>query len=89
MVAGCSRDSPWRRLTLRRRYHDMTDQFTALTPSAMRQIIENLDDSLLVLERYKGRMTASQLQLKSMLGAIRRQLAEELHRLEQQNDLSR
>jgi hypothetical protein len=76
-------------LTLRRRCPRMTDQYTALTPAAMRRIIENLDDSLLVLDRYRGRMTASQLQLKSMLGAIRAQLMDEIRRAERQSDLSR
>jgi hypothetical protein len=56
----------------------MTDQFNSLTPTAIREIIEHLDESIAVFAKYKGRMTASELQVKSMLSALRRQLLEQL-----------
>jgi hypothetical protein len=56
----------------------MTDQFTSLTPAAIKDIIAHLDESIAVFERNKGRMSASELQVKSMLAALRRQLTEQL-----------
>jgi len=40
----------------------MTDQFTSLTPTAIKEIIVHLDESIAVFDKYKGRMTASELQ---------------------------
>lgn len=56
----------------------MTDQFTSLSPAAIKDIIAHLDESLAVFDKYKGRMTASEIQVKSMLAALRRQLLEQL-----------
>ena len=56
----------------------MTDQFNSLTPAAIKEIIEHIEESISVFEKYKGRMTASELQVKSMLSALRRQLLEQL-----------
>jgi len=62
----------------------MTDQFTSLTPAAIRDIISHLDESIAVFGKYKGRMTASEIQVKSMLAALRRQLLEELGKMEKE-----
>ena len=64
----------------------MTDQFTSLTPTAIKEIIVHLDESIAVFDKYKGRMTASELQVKSMLTALRRQLAEQLTRQHESQD---
>jgi hypothetical protein len=56
----------------------MTDQFNSLTPAAIKEIIEHIEESIAVFAKYKGRMTASELQVKSMLSALRRQLLEQL-----------
>ena len=58
----------------------MTDQFTSLTPTAIKEIIGHIDESVAVFEKYKGRMSAPELQVKSMLMAMRRQLIEQLNR---------
>jgi hypothetical protein len=58
----------------------MTDQFTSLTPAAIKEIIAHIDESVAVFEKYKGRMSAPELQVKSMLMAMRRQLIEQLSR---------
>jgi hypothetical protein len=58
----------------------MTDQFTSLTPAAIKEIISHIDESVAVFEKYKGRMSAPELQVKSMLMAMRRQLIEQLSR---------
>lgn len=67
----------------------MTDQFTTLTPAGMRQIIENLDASIAVLDRHRGKMTAQQIQIKSMLTTVRRQLEEQLRSIEDENSARR
>lgn len=56
----------------------MTDQFTSLTPAAIREIMAHLDDSIEVFDKYSGRLSAAELQVKSMLSAMRRQLFEQL-----------
>jgi hypothetical protein len=56
----------------------MTDQFTSLTPAAIKEIITHIDESVAVFEKYKGRMSAPEIQVKSMLMAMRRQLIEQL-----------
>ncbi len=58
----------------------MTDQFTSLTPAAIREIIAHIDESIAVFSKYTGRLTASEIQVKSMLTALRRQLLEQLDR---------
>ncbi len=58
----------------------MTDQFTSLTPAAIKEIITHIDESIAVFEKYKGRISAPELQVKSMLMAMRRQLIEQLAR---------
>jgi len=58
----------------------MTDQFTSLTPAAIKDIVGHLDESIAVFDKYKGRMTASEIQVKSMLSALRRQLIEQLEK---------
>lgn len=61
----------------------MTDQFTSLTSTAIREIIAHLDNSLLVFDKYKGRMSVAELQVKSMLSALRKQMQEQLQRQSQ------
>jgi hypothetical protein len=58
----------------------MTDQFTSLTPAAIKEIITHIDESVAVFDKYKGRLSAPELQVKSMLMAMRRQLLEQLSR---------
>jgi len=58
----------------------MTDQFTSLTPAAIREIIAHIDDSVAVFEKYKGRMTGTEVKVKSMLLTLRSQLVEQLSR---------
>lgn len=60
----------------------MTDQFTSLTSTAIKEIITHIDQSIAVFEKYKGRISAPELQVKSMLMAMRRQLVEQLGRQE-------
>jgi hypothetical protein len=64
----------------------MTDQFTSLTPAAIKEIITHIDESVAVFEKYRGRMSAPELQVKSMLMAMRRQLIEQLGRQDRHDD---
>ncbi len=64
----------------------MTDQFTSLTPAAIKEILVHLDEGIAVFSKYKGRMTASELQVKSMLTALRGQLIEQLARQSETGD---
>ena len=64
----------------------MTDQFTSLTPAAIKDIVVHLDESIAVFDKYKGRMTATEIQVKSMLAALRRQMLEQLQNLERDKD---
>lgn len=57
----------------------MTDQITSLTPGVIKDIVTHLDESILLLDKYSGRLTASEIQVKSMLSALRQQLLEHLH----------
>jgi hypothetical protein len=56
----------------------MTDQFTSLTPSAIREILAHIDESLAVFEKNKGRISITDLRIKSMLTTLRAQLNEQL-----------
>lgn len=58
----------------------MTDQFTSLTPAAIKEIITHIDESVAVFDKYRGRLSVPELQVKSMLMAMRRQLIEQLSR---------
>lgn len=58
----------------------MTDQFTSLSASAIKEIVAHIDKSLQVFEKYQGRMSVSELQVKSMLTALRAQLHDQLER---------
>lgn len=58
----------------------MTDQFTALTSTAIKEIIAHIDKSLAVFDKYQGRMSVPELQVKSMLTALRQQMSEQLQR---------
>lgn len=64
----------------------MTDQFTSLTPAAIKEIVDHIDESVAVFAKYKGRLSAPELQVKSMLMAMRRQLLEQLERQSHQGD---
>lgn len=61
----------------------MTDQFTSLTPTAIKEIIAHIDESIAVFDKYRGRMTGTEIKVKSMLLTLRAQLLEQLSR---QND---
>lgn len=56
----------------------MTDQFTSLTPAAIKEIIAHIDESISVFEKYRGRMTGTEVKVKSMLITLRAQLIEQL-----------
>ncbi len=56
----------------------MTDQFTSLNASALKDIIVNIDLSLAVFARHSNRLTASELQIKKMLEALRTRLLDKL-----------
>lgn len=58
----------------------MTDQFTSLTPAAITEIIKHIDESIAVFDKYKGRMTGTEIKVKSMLLTLRSQLADQLGR---------
>lgn len=61
----------------------MTDQLTSLTPAVIREIIVQLDQSIALIEKSNGRLTAYDIQLKSMLAALRSRMAEHLRHFEQ------
>jgi hypothetical protein len=63
----------------------MTDQFTSLPATALRDIVVHLEESISLMESHKGRLTASEIQVKSMLSAVRRQLLEHIRQKEQNN----
>ena len=56
----------------------MTDQFTSLSPAALKDIVAHLDDSLEVFTRQSGELTAADVQIKKMLIALRAKLIEKL-----------
>jgi hypothetical protein len=58
----------------------MTDQFTSLTPAAIKEIIVHIDESIAVFDKYKGRMTGTEIKVKSMLLTLRSQLLDQLSR---------
>jgi hypothetical protein len=61
----------------------MTDQFTSLPATALRDIVVHLEESISLMDKHKGRLTASEIQVKSMLAAMRRQLLEHIRTKEQ------
>lgn len=56
----------------------MTDQFTSLTPAAMRDIIAQIDKSLAIFERHQGSLNVAELQAKNMLAALRERMVDGL-----------
>lgn len=62
----------------------MTDQFTSLPVPALKDIIAHVDESISLIAKQKGRLTASDIQVKSMLSAVRRQLAEHIRKREEE-----
>lgn len=58
----------------------MTDQFTSLTSTAIKEIVAHIDNSLAVFEKYQGRMSVPEVQVKSMLTTLRKQMLEQLQR---------
>ena len=56
----------------------MTDQYTSLSPAALRDIIANIDETLAVFDRHPDRLRASELKVKVMLIALRAQVLEQL-----------
>ena len=61
----------------------MTDQFTSLPTAALKDIIVHIDESISLIEKHKGRITVSDIQVKSMLAAVRRQLLEHMREREE------
>lgn len=62
----------------------MTDQFTSLSLTALKEIIAHIDESIALIDMNKGRRTASEIQVKSMLSAVRRQLLEHVNEREKE-----
>lgn len=64
----------------------MTDHFTSLSLAALKDIIAHVEESIALIEKHKDRrrLTASEIQIKSMLSAVRRQLQE--HISDREND---
>lgn len=62
----------------------MTDQFTSLPLTALKDIIVHIDESISLIEKHKGRITVSDIQVKSMLSAVRRQLLEHVREREEE-----
>lgn len=56
----------------------MTDQFTSLSPAALKDIIAHIDRSLAVFARHPNQLSAPELQIKRMLEALRLRLADQL-----------
>jgi hypothetical protein len=56
----------------------MTDQFTSLSPAAMRDIIAKIDESLAIFARHAGHLHASEEQAKNLLLALRKRMLERL-----------
>jgi hypothetical protein len=56
----------------------MTDQYTSLSPAALRDIITNIDETLAVFARHPDRLRATELKVKVMLIALRAQVVEQL-----------
>jgi hypothetical protein len=63
----------------------MTDQFTSLPLPALKDIVVHIDESILLMNSHNGRLTASEIQVKSMLAAVRRQLLEHIRIKEQES----
>jgi hypothetical protein len=57
----------------------MTDQFTSLPLDALKDIVAHLDESISLMNKHNGRISATEIQVKSMLTAVRRQLQEHIH----------
>lgn len=57
----------------------MTDHFTSLSLRALKEIVVHLDESISLIDKHKGRMTASEIHIKSMLSALRAQLMEHIN----------
>jgi hypothetical protein len=55
----------------------MTDRASSLKPASLREIIDHLDDCLRIIART-DRHTISEIKIKSMLSALRRQMLEYL-----------
>lgn len=56
----------------------MTDQYTSLSPAALKDIIAHLDGSLATFSRHSHPLSESELQIKRMLVALRARLADKL-----------
>jgi len=56
----------------------MMAKSNSLSKADIREILAHLESSIAVLEKRAGRLNASELSLKSMLGALRRELQTQL-----------
>ncbi|MDB6113580.1 MAG: hypothetical protein JWQ62_525 [Lacunisphaera sp.] len=56
----------------------MTDQFTSLSPAALKDIVAHIDRSLSVFARHPNPLSAPELQIKKMLEVLRTRLADKL-----------
>lgn len=56
----------------------MTDQFTSLSPRALKEIIEKLDEGLAQFERRPTPLPAAELKIQRMMRELRARLAERL-----------
>lgn len=56
----------------------MTSKHASLSKDDIRDILSHLEASTAVLDKHSGEMTAMELSLKSMIGALKRELTAQL-----------
>ena len=64
----------------------MTSRHSSLSTEDIRAILSHLEASTAVLDKHSGEMTAVELSLKSMIGALKRELTAQLRSREKAND---
>jgi hypothetical protein len=56
----------------------MTDHITSLTPAAMRELIETLDQGLALFGLQNASLSASEVKIRQMILEVRNQVAAQL-----------
>jgi len=64
----------------------MTSKNASLSKEDIRDILSHLEASTAVLDRHAGELTAMELSLKSMIGALKRELISQLKMREKADD---
>ena len=62
----------------RREARDMTDQYTSLSLTALKEIISGVDQTLAIFDRQRKPLAASEENVRTMLRKLRRQLKDQL-----------